>query len=96
MDFKADFRINDEELAAYLEAIKEKNGGTLEGIESVSLKLDNDDVLIDYVVKTPKFERIRRITGYLSSTLDRWNNAKQKEEHDRVKHTGFSNMIRNF
>jgi len=34
-----------------------------------------------------KFERIRRITGYLVGTLDRFNNAKKKEEHDRVKHT---------
>ncbi len=33
-----------------------------------------------------KFERIRRITGYLVGTTDRFNNAKQKEEHDRVKH----------
>lgn len=32
------------------------------------------------------FERIRRITGYLVGTLDRWNNAKQAEEKDRVKH----------
>ena len=33
-----------------------------------------------------KFERIRRITGYLVGTIDRWNNAKKAEEHDRVKH----------
>ncbi|WP_314624892.1 anaerobic ribonucleoside triphosphate reductase [uncultured Selenomonas sp.] len=32
------------------------------------------------------FERIRRITGYLVGTIDRWNNAKRAEEHDRVKH----------
>ena len=32
------------------------------------------------------FERIRRITGYLVGTIDRWNNAKRSEEHDRVKH----------
>ena len=32
------------------------------------------------------FERIRRITGYLVGTVDRFNNAKQAEEHDRVKH----------
>ncbi len=32
------------------------------------------------------FERIRRITGYLVGTLDRFNNAKRAEEHDRVKH----------
>lgn len=33
-----------------------------------------------------KFERIRRITGYLVGTLDRWNNGKQAEEKDRTKH----------
>ena len=33
-----------------------------------------------------KFERLRRITGYLVGTLDRWNDAKKAEEHDRVKH----------
>lgn len=33
------------------------------------------------------FERIRRITGYLVGTVDRFNNAKQAEEHDRVKHS---------
>jgi ribonucleoside-triphosphate reductase len=34
-----------------------------------------------------KFERIRRITGYLVGTLDRFNNAKRAEERDRVKHS---------
>lgn len=34
------------------------------------------------------FERIRRITGYLVGTTDRWNNAKRAEERDRVKHMG--------
>ncbi len=34
----------------------------------------------------PKFERIRRITGYLVGTLDRFNDAKRAEEKDRVKH----------
>lgn len=34
----------------------------------------------------PKFERIRRITGYLVGTTDRWNNAKRAEERDRTKH----------
>lgn len=32
------------------------------------------------------FHRIRRITGYLVGTVDRWNNAKRAEERDRVKH----------
>ena len=34
----------------------------------------------------PKFERIRRITGYLVGTMDHWNDAKSSEEKDRVKH----------
>lgn len=34
-----------------------------------------------------KFERIRRITGYLVGTLDRWCDAKRSEEKDRVKHS---------
>ena len=33
------------------------------------------------------FERIRRITGYLVGTIDRFNNGKRAEERDRVKHT---------
>ena len=36
--------------------------------------------------KDVHFERIRRITGYLVGTTDRFNNAKQAEERDRVKH----------
>lgn len=36
--------------------------------------------------KDVKFERIRRITGYLVGTLDRFNDAKKAEERDRVKH----------
>lgn len=34
-----------------------------------------------------KFDRIRRITGYLVGTTDRFNNAKRAEEKDRVKHS---------
>lgn len=33
-----------------------------------------------------KFQRIRRITGYLVGTTDRFNSGKQAEERDRVKH----------
>lgn len=36
--------------------------------------------------KGVKFERIRRITGYLVGTVDRWNDAKRTELNDRVKH----------
>lgn len=38
------------------------------------------------------FERIRRITGYLVGTTDRFNNAKRAEERDRVKHIGMNGV----
>lgn len=43
-------------------------------------------ILNGTVGKGVKFERIRRITGYLVGTTDRFNDAKKAEEHDRVKH----------
>ena len=39
-----------------------------------------------FVGEGVKFERIRRITGYLVGTTERFNDAKRAEEHDRVKH----------
>lgn len=38
------------------------------------------------VMKRHKFERVRRITGYLVGTLDRFNDAKRSEVEHRVKH----------
>lgn len=35
-----------------------------------------------------RFERTRRITGYLVGDIKRFNNAKRAEERDRVKHGG--------
>ena len=40
----------------------------------------------EYIGEGVGFERIRRITGYLVGTVDRFNNAKRAEEKDRVKH----------
>ena len=34
-----------------------------------------------------KFERVRRITGYLTGDISRWNSGKTAELNDRVKHT---------
>lgn len=36
------------------------------------------------------FERLRRITGYLVGSLERWNDGKRAEERDRVKHGVYS------
>ena len=51
-------------------------------------ELRNADVAANSAVvgEGVKFERIRRITGYLVGTTDRFNDAKRAEEHDRVKH----------
>lgn len=49
-------------------------------------RLDGDECKETYELTTVPFERIRRITGYLVGTMDKWNNAKKAEEHDRVKH----------
>ncbi len=40
----------------------------------------------DHQIDEGNFERLRRITGYLVGSLERWNDGKQAEEHDRVKH----------
>ena len=40
----------------------------------------------ELVGKGIKFERIRRITGYLVGDVGRWNNGKKSELKDRVKH----------
>jgi len=40
-----------------------------------------------------KFERIRRVTGYLSGDVSRFNNGKRAEEKDRVKHTGVKEVM---
>lgn len=40
--------------------------------------------------KDVHFQRYARITGYLTSTIDRWNDAKRDELKKRVKHTNVS------
>lgn len=46
-----------------------------------------DEYGITPVFERVPFQRIRRITGYLVGTLDRFNNAKRAEVEGRVKHT---------
>ena len=57
-------------------------------ILGMTVKTDGDyvDLRYDFAQDVP-FDRIRRITGYLVGTLDRFNNGKRAEERDRVKHT---------
>ena len=41
----------------------------------------------DHQIDNNNFERLRRITGYLVGSLERWNDAKKAEEKARVKHS---------
>lgn len=76
------------EVKNYLELLA-KNVPEGSHLTSLSIaKTGNDDhVALDYTLQNPPMERIRRITGYLVGTVDRWNNAKQAELRDRVKHS---------
>ena len=56
---------------------------------SGTLNIELDGEFVDLWLETPQkvpFQRIRRITGYLVGTLERFNNAKRAEVNDRVKH----------
>lgn len=61
-------------------------------IKEIDIKVDGDYVDIDYTLEPVNFERIRRITGYLVGTTDRFNDAKKAEVQDRVKHDLNSTM----
>jgi hypothetical protein len=56
------------------------------GTETLNISVDGDHVDLEYVVAPTPYERIRRITGYLVGTVERWNDAKREELGDRVKH----------
>ena len=72
------------EIEAYITYIQSR---TVTAVKTLTITVMPDNqVILDYTVVPQKFERIRRITGYLVGTIDRWNNAKRSEEHDRVKH----------
>ena len=51
--------------------------------QQIDFNVADDTVLVGVGVR---FDRIRRITGYLVGTLDRFNDGKRAEERDRVKH----------
>ncbi|MBQ8653962.1 MAG: hypothetical protein IJ507_03415 [Clostridia bacterium] len=72
-----------EEINAYIARATKKFGREPFGID---IHVDGEYVDLSYDFGDQPFQRIRRITGYLVGTLDRFNNAKRAEERDRVKH----------
>ncbi|MCI7084966.1 MAG: anaerobic ribonucleoside-triphosphate reductase [bacterium] len=73
------------EIDAYVEQIKAENPDKY--IKSFDFTVNGEDVDVKYDYDVVPFERIRRITGYLVGTVDRFNNAKRAEVEDRVKHS---------
>ena len=71
------------EIDAYIERARTKYGREPMGID---IRVDGEWVELSYDFGHTPFQRIRRITGYLVGTLDRFNNGKRAEERDRVKH----------
>lgn len=77
------------EITYYVNHIRENNPGM--DIDKLSLKVCDDGYVdAEYVLTPVPIERIRRITGYLVGTVDRFNNAKRAEVEDRVKHMSCS------
>lgn len=54
--------------------------------ESIEFRVLGNHLGFEATIASEPMERIRRITGYLTGTLDRFNDAKKAEERDRVKH----------
>lgn len=80
----ADATVSDKEAVAYIDYLTEKYNRKLERLD---IKVDGEYVDLDYKFLSVPFERVRRITGYLVGTMDKWNDAKTSEEKDRVKHS---------
>lgn len=76
--------LEQEEIDAYIARATQKYGVEPRHID---INVCGDEVELDYDLGAQPFHRIRRITGYLVGTLDRFNNAKRAEELDRVKHS---------
>ena len=88
-----DAPVGDAEVRAYIDRGNGQHPNST--VTGLVLEVDGEDVGIRYELAPVPFDRIRRITGYLVGTMDRWNDAKTSEEADRVKH-GLSRNDRSF
>ena len=84
MKVKYDSKIfSKEEIDEYIKIARER----VPYLTQITFRLEGDRVACDYTAQGQPFERIRRITGYLTGDLTSWNDAKRSEESERVKHT---------
>lgn len=76
--------MSEEEQRAYISHLKKQHPDKI--ITELEIRIDGEFVDLKYSYEIVPFQRIRRITGYLVGTLDRFNDAKFAEVGDRVKH----------
>ena len=80
-------RLEQQEIEDYKNHIKKQYPNR--DIEYLNITIDTQGYAeLEYKLVPVKFERIRRITGYLTGDTKTWNNAKKSELRDRVKHGG--------
>lgn len=80
-------KISNDEVEAYKNYIREKIGeNAFKSVKEITIKVDGDFVDLEWRFYDIPFDRIRRITGYLVGTLDRFNDGKRAEVEDRVNH----------
>ena len=87
-------KVSKESIAAEIEKLRNQFSDTIHVSCLVNLGarlIEDEDRAREYWEAHAKnlvgFERLRRITGYLVGTLDRWNDGKKAEERERVKHS---------
>lgn len=83
-DIHSNIKMSIKEMIAYRNKIEQDNPGYT--VTYLDINVRGDDVELTAKLSAVNFQRIRRITGYLVGTLDRFNNAKRSEVRDRVKH----------
>ena len=85
VDVQVDGIMSEDEIVDTVELFKKKYPE--KDFKSFKFKVDGEYLDVDFDYDDIPFERIRRITGYLVGTLDRFNDAKRAEVEDRVKHS---------
>ena len=80
----ANTEISDNEINNYIHQVMKFGKGIL---TTLNINIDDkDNVELEYTFHNEPFYRIRRITGYLTGTVNCWNDSKKAELRDRVKH----------
>ncbi len=77
--------LSQQEIDFYVANLKEAHPDKY--FKTIDFTVDGEYVDVKYTYDCVPFERIRRITGYLVGTVDRFNNGKRAEVEDRVTHS---------